>query len=590
MEPGDQAILEIATQVADCADAQAENVDTLNDHSDQLRKANLEIKLLKDSNCRLEKRLDNLGAAICESKEEIKQVKREVVQNSQALKIANLVIEGLPEMDKENCKKSVVEVLQVADEKFAFKDIMTAYRVGQTSESAAFSRPILVKLGDPMIKQQIMENKGRYMNHPKFHKVFINDDLPPALKKERQTLREVGKRARQLGYNNCKTTATKVIIDGKSYRYDELHLLPSNLQLVNIKTREIGDGIGFQGEESFLSNFYSATFKLEEHTFTSAEQAYFFFKARTCKNEEAASVFLSMSNPRKIKSDGDNIPSKAVWEANKEAFMRSVVYSKFSQNPEIRDKLLNTGEAPLYECTRNRWWGCGLRFDSPDWNNMNPPGLNKLGSILMEVRSALRKSVRKEKALVKSPGALIKSMTALSQQIEKQSAEHPSQDSVSDISNIEPTLSSDESADILMEEEESVGIVASSDISSSSTKSSGRSKKLDITGPDGKVDPDKIKSWSIPRIPRAQRSRKAKRTHSGSHVGSKGQSANDKPTSGNLSTSKNTSKKEPKAHSTPQQKADKSLVLEKVREKLNASKRQKLNTQGKELSSSSSRK
>lgn len=578
MEPEDQAILEIATQVADCAGAQAENVDTLNDHSDQLQKANLEIKLLKDKNHQLEKKLDCLNAAIIETKEDVKLVKREVLQNSQALKVANLVIEGLPELENENCKKSVVDVLQVADEMFTVKDIMTAYRVGQSSENADFSRPILVKLGDPMIKQKIMENKGRYMKHEQYSKVFLNDDLPPALKRERQIIREIGKRARQLGYTNCKTTASKIILDGKSYRFDELHLLPQNLQMKNIKTREIGDGIGFQGEESFLSNFYSVSFKLEEYTFTSAEQAFFFFKARTCKNEEAALVFLGMSNPRKIKSDGDQIPSKAVWEASKEAFMRSIVYSKFNQNHEIREMLLNTGEAPLYECTRNKWWGCGLRFDSPDWNRGKLPGLNKLGKILMEVRSALRKSVRKEKALYKSPGALIKSVTVLSKQIEKKSNEQLHQGATSDVSNLESNDSSDESLDILPEEEESVGILASSDVSSTSTRSSGGSRKMDITGPDGKVDPEKIRSWSIPRI------RKPKRRHSGSYISEK------KPNTKHQSTPKNVDKNAPKAHSTPHKKADKSLVLTKVRERLNASKRQRLTAHDKNTSSSSTKK
>lgn len=79
--------------------------------------------------------------------------------------------------------------------------------------------------------------------------------------------------------------------------------------------------------------------------------------------------------------------------------------------------------------------------------------------------------------------------------------------------------STDESADILEEEEESVGILASSDISSTSTKSSsvGSSSRAahNITGPDGKVDIDKIRNWSIPKIPK---SRKHKRTHSGNHI------------------------------------------------------------------------
>lgn len=119
------------------------------------------------------------------------------------------------------------------------------------------------------------------MKNPRL--IFLNHDLPPELKKQRRTLREVSKFAHSVGYKNCKATASKLIVEGQNYRYETLHLLPQNLQLSNIKTRLVGDGLGFQGEVIYLSNFYPATFKLEEHTFVSAEQAYQFLKLEPAK-------------------------------------------------------------------------------------------------------------------------------------------------------------------------------------------------------------------------------------------------------------------------------------------------------------------
>lgn len=75
---------------------------------------------------------------------------------------------------------------------------------------------------------------------------------------------------------------------------------------------------------------------MEQHVFSSAEQAYQFFKVHTCGKENAALEFLAMSDPRDIKYDGDQIPATAVWEQNKKAFMRAVIYSKFNQNEAIR--------------------------------------------------------------------------------------------------------------------------------------------------------------------------------------------------------------------------------------------------------------
>lgn len=151
-----------------------------------------------------------------------------------------------------------------------------------------------------------------------------------------------------------------------------------------------------------------------------------------------------------------------------------------------------------------------------------------------------------------------------------------------EISNIGSHISSDDSVDILDEEEESVGILASSDISSTSTKSSGtkqtkKPRALDITNSEGRLDIEKLKSWSLPKI------RKPKRSRSGSYVGPRATTRSQ--------ASKNTDHKQalttsiPKAHSTPQAEGDSMCanksaanksVLEQVREKLNSTKRRKI--------------
>lgn len=56
--------------------------------------------------------------------------------------------------------------------------------------------------------------------------------------------------------------------------------------------------------------------------------------------------------------------------------MKSIVYSKFAQNDDIKMKLIKTNDMPLYECTSNRWWGAGLKIDAPEWETGNCPGQN----------------------------------------------------------------------------------------------------------------------------------------------------------------------------------------------------------------------
>lgn len=369
----DTAMVEIAEKVGTCVDAQSDAMTALNEHSDLITEDRRKLRELEAENRKLSKKLDVVNAALASTMERVGKVERTTDTILQTVKNANIVIEGLVEVDGENCLAKVCDVFRAVDSEFLEEDIISAYRIGQKPDDGKNPRPIVVKLQDTLVKAMLMENKGKLMNNEPFKKIFLNDDLPPNIKNERRTLREIAKYAHRIGYKGCRASGSKLVINGRSYRYETLHLLPEELHLCNVKTRMIGDGLGFQGEKSYLSNFFPITFTIEQQSFSSGEQAFQFFKARTCKKDAKADKILSTSNPREIKETGDSIPSTALWEANKEAFMRSITYSRFSQNEDIKRKLLATNDLTLYECTRNRWWGCGYRLD--DLSGPPPPHL-----------------------------------------------------------------------------------------------------------------------------------------------------------------------------------------------------------------------
>lgn len=71
------------------------------------------------------------------------------------------------------------------------------------------------------------------------------------------------------------------------------------------------------------------------------------------------------------------------WDSLRDNVMRRIVWTKF-QNEELGDLLLNTGKAMIIEDSpRDSYWGIGK-----DGN-----GINKLGTILMEVRALLNPSL-----------------------------------------------------------------------------------------------------------------------------------------------------------------------------------------------------
>jgi ribA/ribD-fused uncharacterized protein len=68
------------------------------------------------------------------------------------------------------------------------------------------------------------------------------------------------------------------------------------------------------------------------------------------------------------------------WEQVKYDIMLDIVRAKFSQNPEIKEKLIATGNTPLEE---------GNTGGDRIWGTVNGKGANNLGKILMKVREEL---------------------------------------------------------------------------------------------------------------------------------------------------------------------------------------------------------
>ncbi|MBO9668154.1 MAG: NADAR family protein [Bdellovibrio sp.] len=79
----------------------------------------------------------------------------------------------------------------------------------------------------------------------------------------------------------------------------------------------------------------------------------------------------------------DTIPTRGDWELIRDGVMEKAVFDKFTRYPELSTLLLSTGNARIYEHTKNDcyWADCGDRT-----------GLNKLGLLLEKVRESLKKS------------------------------------------------------------------------------------------------------------------------------------------------------------------------------------------------------
>lgn len=131
----------------------------------------------------------------------------------------------------------------------------------------------------------------------------------------------------------------------------------------------------FKGEYSFLSNFKKCSVEFEGLTYPSVEHA---FQAAKTLNSEKRPNFTKGS-PVCAKAMGRRLKLREDWEEIKDSVMYACLKSKF-QNAEMREKLLATEDAILIEGNNH-----GDRY----WGMVNGEGQNKLGKLLMRIRSEI---------------------------------------------------------------------------------------------------------------------------------------------------------------------------------------------------------
>lgn len=133
----------------------------------------------------------------------------------------------------------------------------------------------------------------------------------------------------------------------------------------------------FQGEYRFLSNFWHVYVRYDGELYPTVEHAY---QAAKTLNPEFRKA-IAYATTGEAKRMGRQVPMRPDWDSIKIDVMRDLLRQKFTEEPELRELLLATGDAELIE--GNTW---GDYF----WGVCNGEGQNNLGKLLMEIRDGLR--------------------------------------------------------------------------------------------------------------------------------------------------------------------------------------------------------
>ncbi|MCI8372140.1 MAG: NADAR family protein [Lachnospiraceae bacterium] len=154
--------------------------------------------------------------------------------------------------------------------------------------------------------------------------------------------------------------------------------------------------------QSCLSQWWMADFWSAAQTYCCMEQYMMEQKAELFQDEEIRQQILESSSPKQIKALGRKVQGfdQNVWDRAKYSIVLNGNWCKFSQNPNLRDFLLSTGDCILAEASPyDAIWGIRLSSDAPEAKNpWKWRGQNLLGFALMEVRDELRR-IRENEAL-----------------------------------------------------------------------------------------------------------------------------------------------------------------------------------------------
>jgi ribA/ribD-fused uncharacterized protein len=148
----------------------------------------------------------------------------------------------------------------------------------------------------------------------------------------------------------------------------------------------------FYGKAHPLSQHHPCKFIVGETTYSSTEQFMMAQKALLFNDAETFHKIMNTKDPIRQKRLGRQVANfnDEVWNQYKLRIVYDGNKAKFTQNTELKEYILETGDTHLIEASpRDRYWGIGFSAEKAverkkDW------GENMLGKILMKLRDDIR--------------------------------------------------------------------------------------------------------------------------------------------------------------------------------------------------------
>lgn len=302
----------------------------------------------------------------------------------------NLIFVGLPEnnsrADLDLVKDFLSDCMSIKD-----ADLTSAYRLGKSGGPKP--RPILARFAHLGQRNRVWFSKSSIKQGE--NKVWLQEDLPKLMKNSYRSLYRVLKKARSLGdrFQGAQIVGQSIIIDGKSYRVEDLETLPDILRPSNLASLQSDKVYVFFRRASPLSNHHHSPFIIDGLSFQCMEQYLAWRRAKLADRQDYIDQALQKADPLVYKAILNDLRPINPEEWNNDLPDTALVglRAKFAQNPPLAHFLCNTFPKKLGEASPNKKWGVGFHLLHSDVLNSDKwlQGGNLLGETLMVVRDEL---------------------------------------------------------------------------------------------------------------------------------------------------------------------------------------------------------
>ena len=147
-------------------------------------------------------------------------------------------------------------------------------------------------------------------------------------------------------------------------------------------------------EYGYFSNWYPCIFSIDGIEYQNTEQYFMAQKALLFGDMVSFKKIIETPSPNDCKNLGRAVSPfiSAIWNSKRYEIMKMGNHAKFTQNSELQQRLLDTGNAILAEASPyDGIWG--IKLSAKEAEKMEPvlwPGMNLLGRLLMELREEFR--------------------------------------------------------------------------------------------------------------------------------------------------------------------------------------------------------